>query len=251
MTAHRRDAGGWWADPSAMTCARGCRRPRWHAPGCSDGDCGGCAARPAEHGVLCDGCHHRLRLMLTGHDGGPAGTDRHPDWPALPRGWGGAAWVLRWLDDHLDRARRTDSDRIRRTKGEPPIPLDVAVLEAAQQLRAVLTASADVIAERLRLSRVHDPVAVLARHLAAVEDSDWAVVVFTELADALSAAHALAPWRPPVRRCDGIACPQCQAPALVVYGGDDVVTCTACRSVIPAHRYELWTRMLLAEAGVA
>ena len=45
-------------------CIRGCLRARAHATDCPGDDCMGCMPRPAEHGLLCFGCHSRLRNLL-------------------------------------------------------------------------------------------------------------------------------------------------------------------------------------------
>lgn len=45
-------------------CERGCIDARRHIEGC-EGDCRGCAPRPATHGLLCESCHADLWLILT------------------------------------------------------------------------------------------------------------------------------------------------------------------------------------------
>lgn len=45
-------------------CIRGCLTPRRHVSDCPDDECFGCQPRPAEHGLLCTGCHRRLRNLV-------------------------------------------------------------------------------------------------------------------------------------------------------------------------------------------
>jgi hypothetical protein len=71
------------------------------------------------------------------------------------------------------------------------------------------------------------------------------------LAEVMSRAHALAPWREQVARLRGIPCPECHRPTLVRFGGDEDVTCLRgdCRATIGPARYAIWTRMLAEQEG--
>jgi hypothetical protein len=48
---------------------------------------------------------------------------------------------------------------------------------------------------------------------------DWIGDWFEQVAETLIDAHALAPWRPAVRRVPGVPCPGCGESNLVIYGG--------------------------------
>jgi len=72
---------------------------------------------------------------------------------------------------------------------------------------------------------------------------------WNELAEVTSDCHALAPWRPEMRRCAGIDCPECHTQNLVIFGGDDCVSCLSCRLIIPPAKYGLWVRMLAEGQG--
>lgn len=219
-------------DETARPCVRGCVRPRAHRDDCADRGCRGCAPRPATNGFLCWSCHRRLELMLTDIPG-----------------------IADWLDAHIRAGSRPRGDLpTRRTKGEPPIPIDLDVLDHGLTITCVVLGWCEVLVEKTSLTgprqwTVPATAAYLRTHLTAVEAADWCAVAWQELADATSQAHALAPWRPELRRCDGIPCPECQAMALVVYGGDEDVTCQECRVMIQAKRYTIWTRMLVDEAA--
>ncbi len=207
-------------------CVRGCRTPRRHVDACP-GDCAGCQPRQATHGHLCQSCHRRLELLVV-------------DMPG----------VAEWLEVHLPAGSKPAGDtKLHRRKGEPPLPVDLDILDHQATIAAVLRGWVDVLVEGTSLTgpvdrSIRGCARYLHAHLTAVEVADWLIDLYDELAQLTSLAHSLAPWRPQVRRCHGIPCPECQAMALVVYGGDEDVTCQECRVLIPASRYSIWTRML-------
>jgi hypothetical protein len=82
-----------------------------------------------------------------------------------------------------------------------------------------------------------------------IEASDFTKDLWEELAHVTSEAHALAPWRPELRRVEGIPCPECHNCALVIFGGEEDVSCLECRLIIPKERYLIWTRIAAAEWG--
>lgn len=248
----RQPAGTDQATPS---CERGCKWARHHIkgtptePGCPCDDpnhdgsvlghtcCRGCAPRPAKHGRLCWPCHRRLQLMLT-------------DAPV----------VADWLHVHVLRTSTTQ--RIRQDyelaagDGFPPIPLDVEIMaQQATVERAVigwcgtlLQATNMTGPDRLTVSTAS---AFLLVHLSTIELHDWVVAMFADLAEVQSEAHALAPWRPAMRRMEGIPCPTCSECSLVIFGGEDDVTCLNrdCREMIPPGRYGIWVRMMTEEVS--
>jgi hypothetical protein len=95
---------------TAIWCARDCRIARRHQADCEhpdDGQCRGCAPRPADFGALCIACHYRLVRTL--HD--------------LPH-----ARVL--LAGHLEPSYARRTNPVKATKGDPPVPLNLNVLDA-------------------------------------------------------------------------------------------------------------------------
>ena len=64
-------------------------------------------------------------------------------------------------------------------------------------------------------------------------------------------AHALCPWRLPAKRLPAIPCPECHAPTLTQYGGQDTVTCTntRCKTEITQERYLIWARIYEEETA--
>lgn len=213
-------------------CLRGCVRARRHASECADPDCRGCQDRQASYGLLCWPCHRQLQLMLTDAPG-----------------------IVAWLDVHVPRGTaqskaRNDAE-MRRGTTAPPIPLDLDVLELAETWTASLCGWADELADEHNLTRpAHRPIdcaAFLRRWLTTVESSTWVDALYDELTQLTRDSHNHTPWAPEVRRVHGIPCPECHTCALVVYGGQEDVTCQECRLVIPEARYGIWTRMLAAE----
>jgi len=63
-------------------------------------------------------------------------------------------------------------------------------------------------------------------------------------AEAMSQGHALAPWREQVARLKGIPCIECHRSSLVIYGGDEDVTCQTCNATMTPGRYAIWIRVL-------
>ena len=215
--------------PEGRYCVRDCTRPRRHLTDCPDRDaCPGCLPRDAEHGDLCWPCHRRLELMLA-------------DFPAV------AVWLGGNKAGGSSSAARQDWQRPGGEDGAP-VPVDLDVLDVSEEIRASLAGWVETLVEKTSLvgpegSSVPVDAAYLRTHLTAVECSDFVAVMWSELAWLTSRAHALAPWRPEVRRLTGVPCPECLAAALVIFGGDVDVTCQACRAMIPEDRYGLWVKI--------
>lgn len=225
---HREDC----TDPGCHGCRGLCRIARRHLDSCGDDKCRGCLPRPATHGRLCEGDHRRLECAL--YD--------------IPR-------VLILLDRHKNPGQRgQSSDRIRRTKGDPPAPLNLDILDAEQRILDITTEWARDHADKNGLHQtrdgdptpIPDPVAYLARHLPSVELGEGIADQIYDLHDAMSKAHALVPWRPETTYLQA-PCPECHCRALVIVGGDDWVTCRECHATIPEDRYGLWSRVILQE----
>lgn len=215
-------------------CARGCTRLRHHLAACP-GDCAGCLPREAEYGDLCYPCHRRLEMMLT-------------DFPT----------VAEWLHVHLPRG---SSGRMKANYQKPkkaeaaPIPIDLDVLDMGETIYASLAGWTAALVDSTSLTgpgpqaTTRDLSTYLLTHLRAVENAPFIDDMWSELAWLTRDAHTLAPWRPEVRRLDGIPCPDCHIAALVIFGGDTDATCTECRSIIPEHWYPIWTQVAAEEWG--
>lgn len=212
-----------------ISCARGCVTARRHATECADTDaCRGCQPRLADFGALCISCHYRLARMLY----------------EIPR-----ATVL--LEGHLAPGQtKPSSEYIKRTKGDPPAPLNVDILDCLRDIRDFPLAWARIHAEEHDLAFPVDAPTYLGIHLASIECADWICAAWDEFADLLSRAHALTPWRPQVQRLHDL-CPECHCPSLVRIGGEDHATCQECRLVVTPERYALWSRSTTQEETAA
>jgi hypothetical protein len=211
----------------SLACLRGCSIARRHLTDCEhtdDGACRGCLPRQADFGALCMPCHYRLVRTL--HD--------------IPH-----ARVL--LAGHLQPGQAArSSDVIRRTKGDPPAPLNLDVLDVIADIDHHPLGWARIHAEDHGLMAPTDGITHLRTHLASVECSEWIADAWDELTALTSHAHALVPWRPEAVKL-GAPCPQCHCQALVLYGGDDWVTCQECGYVINRSLYDHWARVILDE----
>ena len=219
---------------TTAACARGCSMYRRHLVDCPDPDvCRGCLPRRAQHGRLCWPCHRRLELMLTD-----------------------APTVHRWLTGNMtagEGAARAKEDHERRPGGDDgsPTPVKLDVLDLRDLLADRLAVWADDWAEVHDVTAPRHTIAAdaefLLRWLPGIERLEWVGDWWAELAETLSDAHALAPWRPTARRVHGIPCPACEEVNLVVFGGEEDVTCGSCREMIPPERYAIWVAVLNSE----
>jgi hypothetical protein len=210
----------------SLACVRGCTIARRHLADCEhtdDGACRGCLPRPAEFGALCIACHYRLARIL--HD--------------LP-------YARTLLAGHLQPSYARRDNMVKATKGDPPVPLNLSVLDLTTEFDHIPLGWARIHAEDHDLTTPTDGVAHLQLHLASVECSAWIADAWAELADLTSRAHALVPWRPEVVKL-GAPCPHCHCPALVMYGGDDWVTCQECGGILERAMYDHWARVILDE----
>lgn len=214
-------------------CVRGCSLYRRHLADCADPDaCRGCLPRRAEHGHLCWPCHRRLELMLT-------------DAPV----------VYRWLTGNMaagEGAARAKEDHDRRGGGDgAPTPVKLDVLDLRELLGARLALWADDWAEHHSVTAprhgVEADAEFLLRWLPGIERLEWVGDWWEELAETMSDAHALAPWRPTMRRVPGVPCPECQETNLGIFGGESDVTCLSCRTLIRAEHFALWERIITDE----
>lgn len=213
-------------------CVRGCALYRQHLTECVDEACRGCLPRRAAHGHLCHPCHRRFELMLTD-----------------------APTVYRWLTGNMAAGQGAAPDDMKVTSSGdgPPLPIKAAIYDARQLLADRLTLWVDDWVEFKGGLRGPDRHTVeadseyLLRWLHGVESLEWIGDWWDELAETMSAAHALAPWRPAMRRVPGVPCPGCEEQRLAIWGGEEDVTCLACRIVMTSDRFALWERVLKAD----
>jgi hypothetical protein len=209
-------------------CIRGCALYGQHLTDCEDqATCKGCLPRRAQYGHLCHTCHRRLELML--HD---------------------APTVVAWLTGNLASGGSGSSDDPHVTGSrELPLPIKAGIFDERQAICDALAAWADDIAETLGVSGpirhdVENDCRFLRTWLTSIERLDPIGDWWEELAEHTSNAHALAPWRPPVRRIPAIRCPRCSEVNLVIYGGESDVTCQSCKSMMTENEFWIWENVL-------
>lgn len=229
---------------TTSACTRGCTMYRRHlveCEGAEDETCRGCLPSRATHGNLCDTCHRRLQLMLTD-----------------------APIVIRWLTGNMATAARSDhSPDVSMWAGDrpelgsdQPLPISAAILDQRDLLRDRLTLWVDDWCEHKGLSGPpeHTPEAdakYLLTWLHGVCQLEWIGDWWEEMAETMSQSHALAPWRPAMRRLPGVPCPGCEETNLAIYGGESDVTCLSCRIMMTEDRFEMWQNVLKLEREVA
>lgn len=251
------------SDTTEKPCARGCIRARQHRSDCDDATCKGCAPRPAEFGKLCYGCHQRLLNMLHNAHG------QHMLLRAVVEPSSSQALTAE-TKVHYPQPRVDSSAPLymqpasRGMSADESEPVRIAALDTAQQLDDILSSWVELVADLAALngperrltaaesaqaeppSRYEISTATrwLVAQIAHLEACDGIDVLWTELAEVMSQAHALAPWRQQATRLPAIECPCCHRPALTLFGGDEDVTCTACHEIVPWARYAIWAKMI-------
>lgn len=222
---------------TTAACIRGCAIYRRHLVDCEGTDaagreCRGCLPSRATNGLLCPTCHRRLELMLT-------------DAPV----------VYRWLTGNLaagSGAARAHEDYERGGTPDLPTPLKLAILDQRDLLADQLTEWVDEWCEKHGLTGpgrhdVETDADYLLTWLPGIERLDWIGDWWETIAETMSLAHAMAPWRPAVRRLPGVPCPGCGETHLVIYGGESDVSCSSCRILMTEDRFQLWERVLKDE----
>ena len=214
-------------------CIRGCSLYRQHLAECEDEACRGCLPRRAQHGHLCWPCHRRFELMLTD-----------------------APTVWRWLTGNMtagEGASRAKEDFETRPGGADgsPTPVKLDVLDLRDLLADRLACWSDDWAETHNVTAprhgIDADAEFLLRWLPGLERVDWIGDWWEELAETMTLAHALAPWRPAMRRVPLVPCPGCGETNLAIFGGESDVSCLSCRIVMTEDRFGLWERVLKAE----
>lgn len=240
-------------------CARNHTIPGEHTPPCTctqecpehEGHCKGCRLVEEDRGLLCARCAQILEGFLGGQEGlGEEGREVH----GLP-----------WAYDHIENAYPSLS-QAPSSGGSSIEDAEAERLANVVSLRAdihdVLQAWADAVADESRMDRPGSQPALVSRgiklgtaqryrvrrraewllaHAEALHSHPAVAEAWQELADLMSRAHALAPWRPAPTQLVGIPC-RCGALALNDYG--DQVMCTACRWSFTPETYRIWTKVL-------
>lgn len=213
---------------SEMTeaCIRGCSLYRQHLTDCEGEPCAGCLPRRATYGHLCHTCHRRFELMLTD-----------------------APIVDNWLTGNLaGGSTGGESERVTGSK-EMPLPIKVGIYDERQAIRDTLAVTADDVAEQLGVKgplahSVEADARFLLTWLTSVERLDVIGDWWEELAEHTSNAHALAPWRPAMRRIKDVTCPRCKETNLAIFGGESDITCLSCRCMMTEKDFEMWQEIL-------
>jgi hypothetical protein len=268
---------------SAAPCARGCVQARKHITDCTEKDCKGCLPRGAEFGGLCYGCHSRLLNMLHTAPAQHALLEAvvapsfaqdyaQPTMARVPGPRVDSSGAY-----YMALAKRTGAS-------EGSEPLRLACIDTATALTDILSEWVEMLAEQHAMSgpirlatgsgtawghwRVSrwplavdeapewvwsDPPALFAigsackwllAQVALLESCPGIKSLWAELAETMSQAHALAPWREQAATLKGIECPECHRSTLRLFGGDEDVTCTTCHATIGWDRYAIWVREL-------
>lgn len=260
-------------------CARGCTVPRQHWSDCEDRDeCRGCLPRSAEHGRLCLACHRRLlqwidiatpQIELLRAVTGKVLPGALPDVVET-----NARIVTAWRTDSgqsFPSGLFAKSTTVAHNESEP---IRTEALDLAQDIEDWLSEQVEMLVEmgdmagpkkastgasRDGMQRpgyvVPDsflaPTACrwLGAQISRLESVEHIGDLWMELGEKMSRAHGLAPWRKAASSLDGISCPHCQRMSLVLYGGDDFVSCTTqwCGETFSWDRYAIWVQMLLGE----
>lgn len=225
-----------------IACVRGCTVRRRHLAACPDPErCWGCEPRATiETTNLCSPCLERLRMMLT-------------DAPTV------SDWLTANLGGVGSTAAKDDWERAKSADDGSPAPLSVAIFDVRQLLGDQLSLWVDDLCANVR-DMNDDPLTgpeahtvaldarFLLRWLHRVATFDWIGDWWDELAETTSQAHALAPWRPAMKRHAGVPCPDCGAAQLATFGGEDEVTCLDCRLIMSLNGYNLWCQIMRDEA---
>lgn len=176
------------------------------ANGCLDGPDldGQPGPRMAKTGLLCPRCYGRLERTLA-------------ELPAV-------TGTLRGL---LGGSNTGGGENIRRTKGSPPLPLNVSVLDHLDLIGSVLSSWTRLVAEErgLRGPDTADRCSGwLLDQLAWVASQPWVDDLDDEVRDAARVAESLARTRPGWHPLP-VPCPNCGGMTLGRWDGDDHVAC--------------------------
>lgn len=221
-----------------QACILGCTSRGQHGAACPchdqcpehEGHCTGCAPRPTRGGsLLCGACFHRkLRGPLRRI---PALND--------------------WLTSRKAgmRAAVYDRDLVSSSK-EAPLPFNPEIVDHLGILDTIMDSWADAIAGKVdpgpRPPRGAPAAAVWIEERAGwVAEQDWVPQLAAHLKELETRARRLCPWQP-TRHALPVPCFRCEQQTLVLFGGEDWVTCTAadCDAVFGWSRYAALSRAL-------
>ena len=240
-------------DQTFEPCLRGCTVGDQHLDDCEVEDCPGCQPRRAVRGRLCAHCAHHLEDWLSN-------DMPEPDWHQQPADQrrpirASLAYAVQCVDTAIDRGIpgiAYDGDRVGTTKA-PPAPVNLARLDVLRDIDDTMSSWLEAwCAHRgLRGPDTYE-LTYACRYLDSWIDelAAWEPVrdMWDEIRMLMSRAHALAPWRQLVKVCDGVPCPDCGHTRLVVYGGDDLITCRRCGATLHRDEYTRWVRVIADEA---
>jgi hypothetical protein len=249
-------------------CVRSHTHPGEHTPPCTctrecpdhEGHCPGCLPVEATHGLICD----RDSRILRGFLGAEEGLD--PDHPVHGLPW---AW------EHLENAYPSLSQAPGgggSSVDDPEAERLSAVLSVRFDVHDVLAAWVEAVADHAGLAgpdltvhlqhdrdstgarrlawitRVRRRTAWLLTHVEALESHEAVAEAWQELADLMSRAHALAPWRPAPTEIRGIPC-RCGAFSLHDHGDEVKCWSLSCRWSFSRAEYAVWVKVLARRFG--
>lgn len=224
-------------------CIRGCTTFGQHTSDCSGG-CNGCQKRPVSHQKLCRTCFERLVDFLS--------TDTPKTSQNGAQGLVWARWHVEYCIDRGITAVAYDLDRTAATR-EPPTPVNLARLDWLRDTDDVVSSWLEAWCAHRGLAgperyELRTACGYLGSWIDEIADWDPVADMWDELARLMSRAHALAPWRAAARHCQGVPCPDCGRAELVVYDGEDTVTCRHCGTRLHRDEYTRWVAMLADDA---
>lgn len=228
---------------TTATCIRGCTIHGQHTSDCL-GDCDGCQKRPVSHGKLCRTCFERLVDFLS------IDTPKTSQNPSQ-----GLVLARYWVDHCLDRGITGvayDLDRVGISK-TPPTPVNLARLDLIRDIDDTVSSWLDAWCDHRGLTgpdryELRTACGYLGSWINEIATWEPIADMWDELATLMSRAHALAPWKREAHRCNGVPCPDCGTTELMVYDGDDVVTCRHCSITFHRDEYARWVTVLADQA---
>lgn len=216
-----------------QACIYRCTSRDQHQPSCPcqatcpdhEDHCTGCAPRPA-HGTswLCGSCYHRrlrspLRQIPALHD-----------WLTAQKA---GLRAVTYDDDHVS------------SSNDHPLPFNATITDFLDMVMAV---NLNGWATRVARESPPGPAAPTGAVEAAgwmearagwISEQPWVPLLVVHLAEIRRRARLLAPWQP-TRHPLPLPCLECEQQTLVLFGGEDWVTCTnpACDAIIGWYRYQ-------------
>lgn len=225
-----------------QACILGCIDKGEHKPACPChdacpdhvGHCKGCAPRPAhDYSLLCGKCYY-VKLVRP-----------------LRR----APALYDWLASRKSGLQATAYDDILvSTTKDPPLPFNPAIDDHLTLVTRMLASWCRQAATQADPGpgpdswEIDDTAKWLGQHAGWISDQPWCLTLMAHLKGHEQRARQLAPWQA-TRHALPLPCLKCEEQTLVLFGGEDWVTCTNpdCDQIIGWYRYE---RLSRAVAGV-